>query len=286
VWEAIYIIDGLLNNASEVQPDAIHADTQGASLPVFGLAFLCGFDLLPRIRNWQDLVFYRPDKTVVYQHIDPLFGADKAINWSLIETHWPDLMRVVLSIRAGKISSVALLRRLGHDSRKNKLYRAFRELGRVIRTIVLLRFLSDPALRDSIAILTNRMESFNNFCQWLSFGSDMLADNDPDHQEILVKFNALLANSLIYSTTLDLTEVFNDLVAEGVDVAREDAATISPYITVKTRRFGDWTLDLTPPGTATGRLDLPRDAAAPDPPVEGQRISAEGPTSDNIEYLK
>jgi TnpA family transposase len=38
----------------------------------------------------------------------------------LIETHWSDLMRVVLSIRAGKLSSVALLRRLRHDSRKNK----------------------------------------------------------------------------------------------------------------------------------------------------------------------
>lgn len=259
VWEAIYIIDGLLNNASEVQPEAIHADTQGQSLPVFGLAHLCGFDLLPRIRNWHDLVFYRVDKTKVYQHIDPLFGPDKVINWTLIETHWPDLMRVALSIRAGKISSVALLRRLGHDSRKNKLYRAFRELGRVMRTIVLLRYLSDPALRDSIAILTNRMESFNNFCQWLSFGSDVLADNHPDHQEILVKFNALLANSLIYSTTLDLTEVFNDLVAEGVDVAREDAATISPYITVKTRRFGDWTLNLAPPPATTGRLNLPEE---------------------------
>jgi hypothetical protein len=37
------------------------------------------------------------------------------------------------------------------------------------------------ALRDSIAVITNRMESFNNFCQWLSFGSDVLADNDPVH---------------------------------------------------------------------------------------------------------
>ncbi|HKR48902.1 MAG TPA: Tn3 family transposase [Pseudonocardiaceae bacterium] len=31
-----------------------------------------------------------------------------------------------------------------------QLYRAFRELGRVIRIIVLLRYLSEPALRDSI----------------------------------------------------------------------------------------------------------------------------------------
>jgi TnpA family transposase len=60
VWEAVYILDGLLQNASDVQPSEIHADTQGQSLPVFGLARMLGFDLLPRIRNWQDLIFYRP----------------------------------------------------------------------------------------------------------------------------------------------------------------------------------------------------------------------------------
>lgn len=47
VWEAVYIIEGLLKNDSDVQPDTIHADTQGQSLPVFGLAALLGFDLLP-----------------------------------------------------------------------------------------------------------------------------------------------------------------------------------------------------------------------------------------------
>ncbi len=61
VWEAVYIIEGLLRNASEIQPDTIHADSQGQSLPGFGLAALLGFDLLPRIRNWHDLIFYRPD---------------------------------------------------------------------------------------------------------------------------------------------------------------------------------------------------------------------------------
>jgi TnpA family transposase len=92
---------------------------------------LCGFELLPRVRNWKDMDFFRPSKTVVYSHIDALFGdpGRNVINWKLIETHWSDLMRVVLSIRAGKLSSVALLRRLRHDSRKNKLYRAFRERG-------------------------------------------------------------------------------------------------------------------------------------------------------------
>ena len=42
VWEAVYIIEGLLRNESDIQPDTIHADTQGQSLPVFGLAALLG----------------------------------------------------------------------------------------------------------------------------------------------------------------------------------------------------------------------------------------------------
>ena len=61
-WEAIYIIEGLLKNASDIQPDAVHADTQGQSTPVFALAHLLGIRLMPRIRNWKDLIFYRPDR--------------------------------------------------------------------------------------------------------------------------------------------------------------------------------------------------------------------------------
>jgi TnpA family transposase len=39
------------------------------------------------------------------------------------------------------------LRKLGTASRKNKLYFAFRELGRVVRTMFLLEYISDDALR-------------------------------------------------------------------------------------------------------------------------------------------
>ncbi|MEU8105642.1 Tn3 family transposase [Nonomuraea muscovyensis] len=31
----------------------VHADAQGQSQPVFALAHLLGFDLMPRIRNWK-----------------------------------------------------------------------------------------------------------------------------------------------------------------------------------------------------------------------------------------
>ena len=91
-----------MRNRSAIQPDTIHADTQGQNLPVFGLSYLLGSKLMPRIRNWKDLKFYRPAKETVYEHIDSLFG-DNVVDWDLIQTHWQDLLRVVISIQEGKL---------------------------------------------------------------------------------------------------------------------------------------------------------------------------------------
>jgi TnpA family transposase len=116
VWEAVYILDSLLANTSDIQPDQIQADTQGQSLPVFGLATLLGFELLPRIRNWHELTFYRPGPAARYEHIDPLFG-EEVIDWALIEKHWQDLLRAGISIREGRISSVTISRNPGSGTR-------------------------------------------------------------------------------------------------------------------------------------------------------------------------
>ena len=77
---------------------------------MFALAYLLGIKLMPRIRNWQDLTLCRPDKQVRYDHIDELFT--DVIDWKLIETHLPDMMRVILSIKSGKFTASTILRKL------------------------------------------------------------------------------------------------------------------------------------------------------------------------------
>jgi TnpA family transposase len=62
VWEAIYILEGLLKNTSDIQPTTVHADTQGQSTPVHALSFLLGIKLMPRIRNWKDLRVLPPEQ--------------------------------------------------------------------------------------------------------------------------------------------------------------------------------------------------------------------------------
>ena len=130
---------------------------QDQSIVVFGLAHLLGIKLMPRIRNWKELKFFRPDKNITYKHVNTLFS--DAIDWELIKTHWQDLIQVVLSVKHGKISSALLLRKLGTYSRKNRLYQAFQELGRVIRTLFLLEYLSNLKLREIINATTNKVEA-------------------------------------------------------------------------------------------------------------------------------
>lgn len=146
----------------------LHGDTHAQSAPVFGLAYLLGINLMPRIRNIKKLVCYKPDRSVRYKHINGIFS--ESINWELIETHLPDMLRIVLSIKAGKIAPSTILRRLGTVSRKNKLYFAFRELGRVVRTEFLLRYIGDIGLRKTINAATNKSKEFNQFVKWLFFG--------------------------------------------------------------------------------------------------------------------
>jgi TnpA family transposase len=235
---------------------------------VFALAHLFGFDLMPRIRNWKDLNFYRPAAGARYRHIDALFGEPgrNVIDWDLIESHYGDLMRVALSIQAGKISSVTLLRRLSTYSRRNNFYKAFREVGRVIRTIALLRFLSDAQLRTRTTAATNKVESYNHFVSWCRFGNrGIIADNDPDEQEKVIKFATLLANCVIFHTVVDMTAVIRDLIAEGWTITAEDLAVLSPYLTAHIQRFGVYSTDevTLAPGAYDAHLDVALDLPAP-----------------------
>jgi TnpA family transposase len=114
---------------------------------------------MPRIRNWKDLNLSRSSQDARYTHIETLFS--DTVDWNLIETHLPDILRVVLSVKAGTIRPSTILRKLGTYSRRNKLYQAFRELGDVVRTEFLLHLLGDPDLRSTLQSAMNKSEAFN-----------------------------------------------------------------------------------------------------------------------------
>lgn len=246
VWEAVEIIESLLKNKSDIQPHTIHGDTQAQSSIVFGLSYLFGINLMPRIRNFKGLKFFKANKNDRYKNIEDIFDTN-VINWDLLETHWQDLMQVIISIQEGKISSSTLLRRLTNNSKKNKLFKAFRELGNVIRTVFLLEYISDPKFRDSITETTNKVESFNGLSDWCAFGSKyIVASNDPHEMEKAIKYNTIIVNCIIVQNLVDISSILYQLKLEGWDITREDVKKLSPYLTEHIKRFGDYILNMLP----------------------------------------
>ena len=241
VWEAIHILDGLIENESEIRPDTLHSDTQGQSEPVFGLAHLLNIQLMPRIRNWKDLKFYLPDKDLQTSHINALFS--DTIDWQLIETHYRDLLAVAISISQGKVRSSTILRKLGTYSRKNKLYFAFRELGRVVRTVFLLNYIASIELRRMIFEATQKSESWNQFIQWVAFGGHEIRENSRTEQRKIIRYNHLVANLVIFHNVVEMTKVIKQLIAEGVEITPEILEGLSPYKIGHLNRFGHYRLE-------------------------------------------
>ncbi|MBT2118911.1 Tn3 family transposase [Dyella sp. LX-66] len=258
VHEAVYILD-VLANRSDIQPNTLHGDTQSQSFPVFALSHLLGIKLMPRIRNIRDLTLSRPDPEFNYPHLQSLTGGkNDFIDWELIQTHFHDMLRVAVSIKTGKITASTILRRLGTASRKNKLYFAFRELGKVIRTLFLLDYIDDPEVRQIIHAATNKSEEWNNFAKWAFFGGQgIIAENLRLEQQKVVSYNHLVANMVILYNVEHMSRAILELQEEGMTITPEMLAGLAPYRMAHINRFGDYTLDperLVPPHDAARRV--------------------------------
>ncbi|WP_413807633.1 Tn3 family transposase [Streptomyces sp. OE57] len=113
-----------------------------------------------------------------------------------------------------------------------------------IQAVVLLRYLSDSQLREQITRATNKAEAYNGYTKWLHFGGDgYLRSRDPELQEKAVKFLDLMANSIIFSTTVDMTDALRQMAAQGWEVNPDDIAALSPHRRDNVLRFGDYITD-------------------------------------------
>ncbi|RTL47062.1 MAG: Tn3 family transposase [Burkholderiales bacterium] len=270
--EALYVIEGLQKAGLSVEADTVYSDTHGQSETVFAFTYLCGIELMPRIRGWKELKFYRPDREARYRHIDRIFT--DVVDWNLIRDHWEDLMQIAISIQAGRISSPLILRKLSSDSRHNRVFAAARELGRVLRTIYLLRWINSKEMRQEVTSQTNKIESFHAFSKWLDFGGDVVAENDPAEQQKTLRSKDLVATAVILQTTADMMKVIEDLIANGYDLNEEDLTFLSPYGKYA-KRFGTFALDPKKPAEPWLREALYRNAAR-QARANGDRTAGQG----------
>ncbi|MEO7106949.1 MAG: transposase [Rhodoferax sp.] len=249
-YEATHILDALLQNLSDVQPSRVHADTHGQSAAVFGLAYLLGIELMPRIRRWHTLNLYRSDNVTRYSKINSLFSG--TVNWVLIHEHYPQFMQLALAIQSGTLAPSAVLARVNSYSTKNRFALALKELGQAVRTTYLLEWVMDESLRRSVHKGTTKVERHHKFAKHLAFGAGgHLRSNNPADQEKAIVYNELVTNAVALQNVVDQTQALHALKSQGIDVRAADLAFLSPYATSKLKRFGDYPTDLKPESMPT-----------------------------------
>jgi TnpA family transposase len=201
--------------------------------------YLLGIELLPRIRAWKRLKLYRPSRNCEFEAISHLFSA--TVDWSLIERHYSDFIRLALAIHSGELAPSAVLTRINSQSSRDPFSRALQELGHAVRTRFLLRWTWDEELRHAVHKGTTKVERNHQFAKFLNFGGEGgLKTNNPADQEKAIVYNELVANAVAAQTVNDLTHALNKLHDQGINIAAEDLAHFSPYPTSKVKRFGDY----------------------------------------------
>lgn len=95
--EALYVLDGLLENNTILQIREHTTDTHGYTEIIFALCHLLGFYFMPRIRDLKDQQLYRVDKQTDYGVFTPLLI--KTADLDIVEEQWEEMIRVVISLK-------------------------------------------------------------------------------------------------------------------------------------------------------------------------------------------
>ena len=199
---------------------------------------------MPRMRGLSDAIFYRPAQ------VDPLSSISTrcspgTIDWDLIATHARDMIQVVLSIQAGRVMPSMLLRKLGTYNRRSLLYRAFRELGRVERTLFLLRFISSAEVRRIIRAETTKIETYNDFLDWVSLrrAGDQERRSGRAGEAAQIRQPRRQRDHAVQRRRPD-RQFCPPWPQDGHPVTPGLVACLSPYIREHIRRFGRYALDM------------------------------------------
>jgi TnpA family transposase len=225
--DSLYILDGLLEQQTSLNPTQLMADTGGYSDLVFGLFWLLGFRFSPRLADLGDARLWRVNRTADYGLLNGI--ARQTIRKELIVANWPDLLRVAGSLLAGEVSASEIIRALQAGGRLTTLARAIAELGRIPKTIHLLAYVDDVNYRRSILTQLNRQEERHSLGRALFHGQrGELRQRYREGQEDQLEALGLVLNATTLWNTRYMDAALNRLRAESFEIRDDDVERLSP----------------------------------------------------------
>jgi len=225
--EAGYVLGGILDNDTELTIREHTSDTNGFTEHLFGLCALLGINFMPRLKDLPDQILSRIDRAADYGVLQPLLRG--RINIDLILEQWDQLVRLAASLKDRLAPAHVVIQRLVNANASDRLAGALSQLGRLMKTLHILRYIQEEPLRDAIQLQLNRGE-FRHilakslfFANWGSFRSG-------DYEEVMNKASclSLLSNAVLVWNTVHIARIVDQLRAAGHEVKDEDLARVSP----------------------------------------------------------
>ncbi|GAA5504399.1 tn3 family transposase Tn4430 [Deinococcus xinjiangensis] len=241
--EATYVLDGLLDHGTELEPDQVFTDSHGFSEVVMAAAALLSKELAPRLKNINEKTLYKVDRSRSYQHLDPILKG--TVKTHVIREVWDDVVRVMASMKAGTATASLLLHRLGSYARQNRVHQAFAEIGRAEATMHVLRTAGSEEYRHLQSRELNKGESAHALSRFLCFGQEG-AMRGRDLMEQTQTFSALavLHNVVVAWNLMTLESVVAQIRAEGYDLTDEALALTTPLMRKHINPFGRYHFDM------------------------------------------
>lgn len=225
--EALSVLDGLLDNDTVLRPKTHSTDTHGCTEQLFGLCYLLGFPFMPRMKDLQDQQLYKMSRTTSYGPLDPILRA--TVDLPLIAEQWDQLIRIAASLRHRTAPADVGLKRRAGGAPSDRLAKALTALGRVLKTLHILRYVQDADLRHQIQRQLNRGEFRHKRARRLFFAHQG-AFQTGDYEEMMNKASclSLLCNAVLVWHTVHMRRIIEQLRATGGTMSDEEVALISP----------------------------------------------------------
>ena len=241
--DSLFILEGLLEQQTELNPTQIMSDTAGYSDVVFGLFWLLGYQFSPRIADSGGASFWRMEAGADYGVLNDV--GRHLINRRLIEEQWDEILRVSGSLKLGTVKASELIRTLQGGNRTTVLGRAIAELGRIAKTLHLLAYVDDENYRRGVLTQLNRGESRHGVARIVFHGKrGELHQRYREGQEDQLGALGLVLNMIVLWNTRYMEAALNHLRATGVTVKDEDVARLSPLVSEHINLLGRYQFQL------------------------------------------
>ncbi len=239
------VLDGHLYNVSDLDIEEHYTDTHGYMEINFAAFAWLGIAFSPRIKNIKTQWIYKIDESRDYSSLNSLIaGGNHTIKMKPIIDQWDRMAHFYASLSAGHVTASVALKRLSSSTTKNHFYQANVQLGRILKTEHILRWMSDPLKRKRTRKGLLKVEQIHALARDITYGNrGRLKGKTLEEITSSGNCTTLIMAAIIYWQAKEISRIVQEYNPEeaGIDISL--LAHISPIEWSNVVLYGEYRLN-------------------------------------------